>query len=218
MIRMFNVYKSYQRGVEVLKGIDLWIRKGEFVFITGPSGSGKTTLLKLFFCSERATSGQILVNGRNIGRIPEKDIPYLRRDMGIVFQDFKLLNHRKVFDNVAIALEILGLRKRLIKKNVLLALKLVGLQDKENRYPLQLSAGEQQRVAIARAVVNNPSLIIADEPTGNLDMKIALEIMDLLNYINSKGTTVVVATHDDRLIKLFNKRVIRLHQGKLIEH
>lgn len=214
---MFNIYKSYERGIEVLNGIDLWIRKGEFVFITGPNGSGKTTLLKLIFRSENSSSGQILVNGRNIGRIKEKDIPYLRRDIGIVFQDFKLLNHKKIFDNVALALEILGLKRKLIKRNVFLTLKLVGLQDKGNLYPLQLSAGEQQRIAIARAVVNNPPLILADEPTGNLDMKIALEIMDLFNYINFRGTTVAVATHDDRLVKLFNKRVIRLQQGKVIE-
>lgn len=192
------------------------VDKGEFVFLTGPSGAGKTTLLKLLFCAERATRGQILVNGRNIARIRESSIPYLRRNIGVVFQDFKLLNNRTVFENVALALDVIGAKRKEIKSKVWKILKLVGLQHKINTKPLRLAGGEQQRIAIARALVNDPAILLADEPTGNLDPDLTIEIVNLLKDINARGTTVMIATHDRSLVEKLHKRTLILDKGKLL--
>ncbi len=192
------------------------VDKGEFVFLTGSSGAGKTTLLKLLFCAERATKGQILVNGRNIARIRESSIPYLRRNIGVVFQDFKLLNNRTVFENVALALDVIGAKRKEIKSKVWKILKLVGLQHKINTKPLRLAGGEQQRIAIARALVNDPAILLADEPTGNLDPDLTIEIINLLKDINARGTTVMIATHDRSLLEKLHKRTLVLDKGKLL--
>lgn len=213
---MFHVYKSYLRNTNALEDINLTVDKGEFVFLTGSSGAGKTTLLKLLFCAERATRGQILVNGRNIARIRESSIPYLRRNIGVVFQDFKLLNNHTVFENVALTLEVIGARRKEIKRKVWNILKLVGLQHKINTKPLRLAGGEQQRIAIARALVNDPAILLADEPTGNLDPELTIEIINLLKDINARGTTVMVATHDRSLVEKLHKRVLILDKGKLL--
>jgi cell division transport system ATP-binding protein len=216
MIRMFNVYKYYEKDFTALKGISLHIRKGEFVFITGPSGAGKTTFLKLIYCEERGDQGQTLINGRNVARLRNGSIPYLRRNMGVVFQDFKLIRSKSVFDNIAFALRVTGTPKREMKRRAWDVLRRVGLQHKMNSYPLHLSGGEQQRVAIARAVVNDPVILIADEPTGNLDAAVSQEIMDLLKEIHLRGTTVVVATHNMDIVERMKKRVIRLENGKCV--
>lgn len=213
---MFHVYKSYLRNTNALEDINLMVDKGEFVFLTGPSGAGKTTLLKLLFCAERATRGQILVNGRNIARIRESSIPYLRRNIGVVFQDFKLLNNRTVFENVALALDVIGAKRKEIKSKVWKILKLVGLQHKINTKPLRLAGGEQQRIAIARALVNDPAILLADEPTGNLDPDLTIEIINLLKDINARGTTVMIATHDRSLVEKLHKRTLILDKGKLL--
>jgi len=215
MIQMFHVCKSYHRDNQALHDINLEIEKGEFVFLTGPSGAGKTTLLKLIFCEESVTSGQLLVDGRNIARIKQYQIPYLRRQIGVVFQDFKLIHSMTVAENVALALEVTGVYGARAKKKVSIMVNAVGLGHKMNAYPLQLSAGEQQRVAISRALINDPKILLADEPTGNLDEQLTLEIMELLKIINARGTTVVVATHNDKLIAVSGKRNIRLKDGKL---
>lgn len=216
MIQMFHVYKAYPGDPPVLSDINLHVEKGEFVFLTGPSGAGKTTLMKLVFCAEQATKGQILVGGRNIARIRESAIPYLRRNIGVVFQDFKLLPNRTVADNVAFALDVLGVPREETRERVHRMLKLVGLQHKADSFPLKLSGGEQQRVVIARALVNDPTILLADEPTGNLDPGLTLEIMDLLTQVNVRGTTVLVATHDTSLIARYQKRTIRLERGMLV--
>ncbi|UCD84244.1 MAG: cell division ATP-binding protein FtsE [Deltaproteobacteria bacterium] len=216
MIQMFHVYKSYLRNTNALEDINLRVEKGEFVFLTGPSGAGKTTLLKLLFCAERATRGQILVNGRNIARIRESSIPYLRRNIGVVFQDFKLLNNRTAFENVALALEVIGARRKEIKSKVWKTLKMVGLQHKINTKPLRLAGGEQQRIAIARALVNDPAILLADEPTGNLDPDLTIEIINLLKDINARGTTVMIATHNQALVEKLHKRSLVLDKGKLL--
>ena len=217
MIQFFHVTKSYsERDPPILHDVNLTIDKGEFVFLTGPSGAGKTTLLKLILCAERATGGQILVGGRNIAKIREAGIPYLRRNIGVVFQDFKLLPHRTVADNVALALDILGVPWRESRERVRRMLKLVGLEHKADSFPLRLSGGEQQRVVIARALVNSPTILLADEPTGNLDPERTLEIMDLLADVNVRGATVVVATHDISLLERYHKRVLRLERGRVV--
>jgi cell division transport system ATP-binding protein len=217
MIQLFNVSKIYNGDIPALQGISMSIVKGEFVFITGKSGAGKTTLLHLIFRAELPTKGAVLVNNFNIARLQRHSIPFLRRNIGVVFQDFKLLPQKTVFENVALALRVIGTPKREINKRVMQALQYIGLKDRRDAFPYRLSGGEQQRVAIARAIVNNPPILLADEPTGNLDPEISLEIMHLFEDINSQGTTVVVATHDVDLIKKIRKKVFCLDKGKLID-
>ena len=216
MINMFHVYKSYDAAVSALTDITLKIDKGEFVFITGASGAGKTTLLRLMFCIERPTQGQIIIAGKNVSRFTHRDIPALRRKIGFVFQDFKLLNNKTVFDNIAITLRVTGMGNRDINKRALKVLSYVGLQHRANFKPLTLSGGEQQRAAIARALAKEPAILLADEPTGNLDPERAMDTINLFNEINARGTTVVVATHDRFLIDKFNKRTILLDKGKIV--
>jgi len=215
MIQMFHVYKNYSPKYSALSDISLKIEKGEFVFIFGPSGAGKSTLLKLIFGAEHPSKGQIIVNGMNFGRIKKSTLPLLRRRMGFVFQDFKLLNHRTVFDNVGLALEVVGLKQTEIKRKVQQVLKHVGLSTRINTLPLVLSGGEQQRVAIARAIVNEPTLLLADEPTGNLDAELTKEIMKLFKIINAWGTTIVIATHDKNLLNFHPTKVAALEKGKI---
>jgi cell division transport system ATP-binding protein len=215
MIQLFNVCKAYQRDQNALSDITLKIEKGEFVFLTGPSGAGKSTLLKLLYCAERPTRGQILVNGRNVTRYGAARIPYLRRNFGIVFQDFKLLVRRTVFENVAFPLEVHGRKRIEISKKVYQTLKSVGLEHRLNYYPLQLSGGEQQRVAVARALVVDPLILLADEPTGNLDPEVTLDIMELFKSANARGTTIIMATHDRNLIRKFPRRIVSLAAGRL---
>ena len=217
MIQLYHVYKRYPNGVEALNDVNLRLHEGEFVFLTGPSGAGKTTLVKVLLGYEKATSGQVLVNGRNLGVLRGSSIPYLRRNIGVVWQDFKLLNSRSVFDNVAISLEILGLRPREIERRVGQILELVGLEKYAGARPQLLSGGEQQRVAIARALVNEPAILLADEPTGNLDPDLSVEIMNLLLDLQQKGTTVMVATHDRFLLERYSRRTIMLNRGYLVE-
>ena len=199
-----------------LKDISLRIRKGEYMFITGPSGAGKTTLLRLLFGAERPTEGQILIDRINLNRISRLNLDLLRRRIGFVFQDFKLLPRKTVFQNVAIALEVIGERSSLVRKKTHQMLRAVGLSKREEAYPLQLSGGEQQRVAIARAVVNNPLILLADEPTGNLDPDITRDIMILFRSINLRGTTVVIATHSRELMRDTDQRIVNLSEGKLL--
>ncbi len=217
MIRMKNIKKRYEKDCIALNGVNLHIRKGEFVFITGPSGAGKTTLLKLIYCEEQADRGEILVNGLNLNRLRAGSIPYLRRNIGVVFQDFKLIRSKSVFENIAFALRVIGTPKSAMKRKGWDVLRRVGLQHKINSFPLRLSGGEQQRVAIARAVVNDPVILLADEPTGNLDSVVAEEIMELLLEINARGTTVLIASHNMELVKRMKKRVVRLERGKCVD-
>ncbi len=216
MIELFHVSKAYPGDPPVLHDINLRIDKGEFVFLTGPSGAGKSTLLKLIFCAEQATRGQILVGGRNVARIRESAVPFLRRNIGVVFQDFKLLPHRTVEDNVALTLDVLGVPRHEARERVYQMLKRVGLAHKRDVLPPRLSGGEQQRVVIARALVNDPTILLADEPTGNLDPARTLEIMDLLGDVHVRGTTVVVATHDISLLTRYQRRTIRIEAGRLV--
>jgi cell division transport system ATP-binding protein len=215
MIQLFHVSKNFGANV-ALKDISLRIRKGEYVFITGPSGAGKTTLLRLLFGAERPTEGQILIDRINLNRISRLNLDLLRRRIGFVFQDFKLLPRKTVFQNVAIALEVIGERSALVRKKTHQMLRAVGLSKKEEAYPLQLSGGEQQRVAIARAVVNNPLILLADEPTGNLDPDITRDIMILFRSINLRGTTVVIATHSRELMRDTDQRIVHLSEGKVV--
>ena len=215
MIQLFNVTKAFQREQSALTDITLRIAKGEFVYLTGPSGAGKSTLLKLICCAERPTRGQILMDGRNITQLGTHSIPYLRRNLGIVFQDFKLLTRRTVFENVAFPLEVQGRRRIEIGKKVYQALKQVGLEHRLSHHPLQLSGGEQQRVAVARALVVDPLVLLADEPTGNLDPDVTLDIMELFKSANARGTTIVMATHDRSLIRQFPRRIITLEAGRM---
>jgi len=216
MIQVFHVSKSFGQNV-ALHDITLHIRKGDFVFITGPSGAGKTTLLRLIFNAENPTNGQILINGINLNRISRLNLDLLRRKIGFVFQDFKLLNRKTVAQNVALALEVTGERLTVIRKKTHQALRAVGLLKKEEVYPLQLSGGEQQRVAIARAIINDPLILLADEPTGNLDPDITREIMFLFRSINLRGTTIVIATHSKELLMDTDQRIIVLKNGKIID-
>jgi cell division transport system ATP-binding protein len=217
MIQLHNVSVSYQQEACALNDVSLRIGKGDFVFITGASGAGKSTLLKLMYAAVSPSRGQIIIDGQNITRMGRSHIPYLRRSLGVVFQDFKLLPNRTVLENVAITLEILGWGKREIGKQVYQVLKQVGLEHKVNSTPLRLSGGEQQRVALARALVNDPKILLADEPTGNLDDENKDQIIDIFKEANVRGTTVVVATHDMRLIGNSHRRIIRLNRGEIME-
>ena len=214
IIRMFHVHHNYGTN-KALIDITLDISKNDFVFITGPSGAGKTTLLKLLYLAEPVSEGQILIDGMNLSRVPRRRIPFLRRKFGIIFQDYKLIAGRTVFDNVALVLEAAGKKRRLIQKKVRSVLRLVGMEDRQNAFPPSLSGGEQQRVAVARAIIGDPKIILADEPTGSLDDDSANIIMDLLNGVHIRGTTVVIATHDKDLIKKTGGRILLLKQGRL---
>jgi len=216
-IRLYHVSKSYLAGSFALRDVSLEIDKGEFVFLTGASGAGKTTLLRMIFAAERPSEGQILVLGRNIARLGESSIPELRRRVGVVFQDFKLLPRRTVEENVALALEVEGVPRRESRARVFALLKQLGLQHRRYHHPLSLSGGEQQRVAIARALVNEPAILLADEPTGNLDPELTVEIMDLIASASTRGTTVVVATHELGLVSRYGKRIVRLDGGRIAE-
>ncbi|AGY82326.1 MULTISPECIES: cell division ATP-binding protein FtsE [Carnobacterium] len=216
MIRMKNVVKNYSKGVKALRGINLTIEDGEFVYLVGASGSGKSTLAKLLYREEKATKGQIEVCGHLISKMKERDIPKLRRQIGIVFQDFKLLMDRTVYENIAYALEVIGTEPEEIEPLVMQALRYVELESKANDKPTDLSGGEQQRVSIARAIVNSPKLIIADEPTGNLDPQTALEIMRLFYRINQKGTTILMVTHNRGIVDKIRNRVVEIEQGKVV--
>ena len=216
MIELFHISKQYQKAQWALQDITLKIDKGDFWFVTGPSGSGKTTLLKIIFREVVPTQGQIVIDGVNVLKIPEHRIFRLRRTMGIVFQDFRLLFQKKVFDNVAVALQVIGVSTKEIRRRVFNALRLVSLHQKMWEYPSHLSYGEQQRVAIARAVVNEPQILLADEPTGNLDPELATEIMSVFKEINKQGTTVIICSHDKELIRHFGDKILFLFKGKII--
>lgn len=217
MIQLHNVSMSYQSDSAALNGISLSIPRGEFVFLTGVSGAGKSTLLKLLYVALVPSRGQVIIDGQNVGRLRRSQIPLLRRTIGIVFQDFKLLPNRTVFENVAITLEVLGWSKKDIAKKVYHVLKQMGLEHKINSTPVRLSGGEQQRVALARALVNDPKILLADEPTGNLDEENKEHILTIFKEANFRGTTVVVATHDRRLIENSHKRIVVLEKGRITE-
>lgn len=216
MIEFKGVYKTYDTGIEALKDVNIHIDKGEFVFIVGASGAGKSTFLKLIMREEVPSAGEVIINDFRLSKLKRRQIPYLRRTMGIVFQDFRLINKMTVFDNVAFAMRVTGASSREVRKRVPYILGLVGLQNKARSYPLELSGGEQQRVGLARALVNNPALIIADEPTGNIDPELSYEIVDLLNEINRRGTTILMVTHEHDLVKQFDRRVIEIRDGCVI--
>ena len=216
MIQFTNVVKTYQQGNNALNGTTMQIEDGEFVFLIGPSGSGKSTIIKMITGELKPTSGTVHVNGYSLERIRKREIPYLRRTVGVVFQDFRLIDKMTVYENVAFAMRVVGAKEKEIRERVPYVLELVGLESKMNRHPNEMSGGEQQRLAIARALVNNPSTIIADEPTGNLDPERSFEIMALLQEINNLGTTVLVVTHDQNLVEIFNKRVIAIDEGVVI--
>ena len=216
MIEFNNVTKSYVQGNEALRGISLEVEDGEFAFLVGPSGSGKSTIIKLITGEIKPTSGTVHVNGYALERIRKREIPYLRRTIGIVFQDFRLIEKKTVYENVAFAMRAIGAREREIRTRVPYILELVGLENKGRRHPNELSGGEQQRLAIARALVNNPSTIIADEPTGNLDPAMSMEIMSLLQEINNLGTTMLVVTHAKDLVEQFGNRVIAINEGLIV--
>ena len=216
-VRTFHLSKTYLAGHYALHDLTLEVKKGEFVFLTGSSGAGKTTLLKTLFAAERPSEGQVLVLGRNVGRLSERGIAALRRRVGVVFQDFKLLTRRNIEENVRLALDVVGTPRREARAKVFQRLKQVGLHHRRYHEPLSLSGGEQQRVALARALANDPEILLADEPTGNLDPELTIEIMDLIVGASLRGTTVIVATHDWSLIERYAKRTIRLDGGRLVE-
>ncbi|MEE1131966.1 MAG: cell division ATP-binding protein FtsE [Caryophanon sp.] len=216
MIEMQDVYKTYDNGVVALNGISVKINQGEFVYVVGPSGAGKTTLIKLMYRQERATKGQIVVNNMNVTSISDQKVPFLRRQLGVVYQDFKLLPKLTVYENIAFALEVTEAEPKVIRQRVIDVLKKVGLTKKAKHLPQELSGGEQQRVAIARAIVNKPAVIIADEPTGNLDPETSWGIMDLLEQINRDGTTIVMATHNKDIVNTMRRRVIAVDYGKIV--
>ena len=216
MIRLKDIYKEYENGTKALKGVSLQIDDGDFVFLVGPSGSGKSTIIKLITGEIQATDGRLMVNGFNMNDITEKQIPLMRRTLGVVFQDFRLIEKKTVSENLEVAMRAVGATTREIQRRIPYVLGLVGLSGKAKQYPTQLSGGEQQRVAIARALANNPSVIIADEPTGNLDPARSLEIMSLLEKINNMGTTILVVTHERELVNRFGKRVIAIESGRII--
>ena len=216
MIDFQNVKKTYDNGTKALRGVDLHIDDGEFVFLVGPSGSGKSTIIKLLTAELRPTAGSVLVNGFHLEKIKNSSIPYMRRTLGVIFQDFRLIDKKTVYENVAFAMRVIGASEKEIRKRVPYVLELVGLENKGRRLSNELSGGEQQRVAIARALVNNPAMIIADEPTGNLDPARSLEIMMLLEQINALGTTLLVVTHERDLVNRFTKRVVAIDEGRII--
>ncbi|MCI5928124.1 MAG: cell division ATP-binding protein FtsE [Pseudoflavonifractor capillosus] len=216
MIRLIDIYKTYDNGTKALKGINLRIDDGEFAFLVGPSGSGKSTIIKLLTAEVAPTDGRLMVNGYNLNTIRPRQVPYLRRTLGVIFQDFRLIEKKTVAENLTFAMRVVGASSREIRKRIPYVLDLVGLSKKKDMCPNQLSGGEQQRVAIARALVNNPSMIIADEPTGNLDPQRSLEIMMLLERINELGTTMLVVTHEKELVNRFSKRVVAIESGRII--
>ena len=216
MIRLTNVYKEFENGTKALKGVNVQIDDGEFVFLVGPSGSGKSTIIRLITGELEVTSGRLMVNGYNLSDISTQQIPLMRRTLGVVFQDFRLIEKKTVAENLEVAMRAAGATAREIQRRIPYILGLVGLMGKENMLPTQLSGGEQQRVAIARALANNPSVIIADEPTGNLDPDRSLEIMSLLEKINDMGTTILVVTHERELVNRFGKRVVAIESGRII--
>lgn len=216
MIEMQDVWKTYPDGTHALRGITVTINRNEFVYIVGPSGAGKSTFMKLIYLEERPSKGQLFVNGFNLQKLRQRKIPYLRRNIGVVFQDYRLLPRMTAAENVAFAMEVIEAPKKTIRRRTLEVLELVGLKDRADAYPSQMSGGEQQRVAIARAIVNNPSVIIADEPTGNLDPETSWGIMRLLEEINFRGTTIVMATHNREIVNTMRKRVIAIEKGVII--
>jgi cell division transport system ATP-binding protein len=216
VIEMQDVWKTYPDGSHALRGVSVLIERNEFVYLVGPSGAGKSTFMKLIYREEVPTKGQISVNGFNIGKLKPRKIPYIRRNIGVVFQDFRLLPKMTVYENVAFAMEVIEAPRRLIRRRVMEVLELVGLKSKANSLPAQLSGGEQQRVAIARAIVNNPAVIVADEPTGNLDPETSWGIMNLLEEINFRGATIVMATHNKEIVNTLRKRVIAIEKGVIV--
>ena len=216
VIRLIDIYKEYDNGTKALKGISMRVDDGEFVFLVGPSGSGKSTILKLITAEVAPTEGRIMVNGYNLNNIRPRQVPYMRRTLGVIFQDFRLIEKKTVYENLVFVMRAVGASQRDIRKRIPYVLELVGLYRKRDQRPDQLSGGEQQRVAIARALVNNPQMIIADEPTGNLDPQRSLEIMMLLERINELGTTVLVVTHEKSLVNRFSKRVVAIENGRII--
>lgn len=218
LIRINNVKKQYKNGVTAISNLNLSIKKGDFVFVIGGSGSGKSTLIKMLYREEKPTLGEIIVGGVNVAKLRNRKVYVLRRKLGIVFQDYRLLQKQNVYENVAFALEIIGTKKEEIRRKTLKAIEMVGLKSKIHNYPDQLSGGEQQRVAIARAIVNNPKLLICDEPTGNLDPERSKEIMEILDTINKEmGTTIIMATHDKDIVNRMKKRVVALKDGRLVK-
>lgn len=216
MIEMKDVWKTYPNGVMALNGIDIYIDKGEFVYVVGPSGAGKSTFIKCMYREEKPTKGSILIQGTDLAKLRERGIPKMRRKIGVVFQDFKLLPKLTVYENVAFALEVIEESPKVIRQRVMEVLDLVRLKNKARSFPDELSGGEQQRVSIARSIVNHPPVIIADEPTGNLDPETAWEIMDIFKEINERGTTVVMATHNKDIVNSFKKRVIAVEGGRIV--
>lgn len=216
MIRLIDVHKEYENGTDALRGMDLRIDDGEFVFLVGPSGAGKSTIIKLLTAEVKASSGRVMVNGYNLNNIRNWQIPYMRRTLGVIFQDFRLIDKKTVSQNLEFAMRAIGASRREMRRRIPYVLELVGLADKINDHPNELSGGEQQRVAVARALINNPQMIIADEPTGNLDPQRSLEIMTLLERINDLGTTMLVVTHERELVDRFSKRVVAIEDGRMI--
>lgn len=216
MIHMKNVTKVYENGAVALNNINVDIRKGEFVFLVGSSGAGKSTFIKMLFREVLPSSGILTVNGRDVIRMDNKEVPYLRRSLGVIFQDYRLLPEKTVYENISFAMQVIEAPRRLMQRSVNSVLDIVGLRDKYKCFPHQLSGGEQQRVAIARAIVNNPSIVIADEPTGNLDPETSWGIMDIFQRINAAGTTIVMATHDKTIVDAMQRRVIAIEDGKIV--
>ena len=216
MIEMMNVTKKYNKGITAINNLSIQIKDGEFVYVVGPSGAGKSTFIKMMYREEKATKGRIRVGKYDLMKIKDRQIPYLRRYVGVVFQDFKLLQHKTVYENVAYAMEVIEKSPREIKRRVEDVLELVNLEHRMNNFPNELSGGEQQRVAIARAIVNTPGILIADEPTGNLDPETSMEIMDILERINEQGTTIVMATHNSQIVNEKKHRVIAIENGQIV--
>lgn len=216
MIEMKQVFKKYPGGTKVLQGLNVSIAQGEFVYVVGPSGAGKSTFIKMLYAEERASAGKVLVNQVDVTKLSARKVPFLRRQLGVVFQDYKLLPKKSVYENVAYALEVIEKDQKFIKQRVTEVLKLVGLATKAKRFPHELSGGEQQRVAIARAIVNQPKIVIADEPTGNLDPTTTWEVMKVLEAINAQGTTVIMATHNREVVDGMRHRVVRIEKGRIV--
>lgn len=216
VIEMHDIWKTYANGTSALNGVSVKIDRNEFVYLVGPSGAGKSTFMKMIYREEIPTKGEIFVNGFNIGKLKQRKIPYVRRNIGVIFQDFRLLPKLTVYENIAFAMEAIEAPRKLIKKRTMEVLELVGLKHKHKSFPSQLSGGEQQRISIARAIVNNPAVIVADEPTGNLDPETSLDIMRLLEEINFRGTTIVMATHNKEIVNSMRKRVIAIENGNIV--